>query len=255
MSAVCTPVDVSLGLCHTMVLVINKNYDCKDDLPPVEKAEPQIEESKPPSPVAPEPELPELELEPEPLPSPPRSPSPIEIQRPIPPSVAKAEEVVVVEIRTPVPKTPTPVVTPQRTPQQVVNTIEQLMKEREERENRNIVDVLEHYSVEEPEFPLTPLVVQAPPVQEPEIIPEPLVEDVLPEVSQIPPKKPPKVYDFDPKLNTDYRAEVRRMRKAAKEEAEKAAQHGSGAPTSLKHHNSGSSAGRYFLLVLNYYLL
>lgn len=249
MSAVCTPTDVALGLCHTVVLVTNKNYDCKDDIKPVPKAEPVIEESKPPSPI---------QHPPQPIPDPdpfyiesivpPRSPSPIEIRRPIPPMAAKTEEVVVIELKTPILKTPAKIVPPHRSPMEIVKNIEDLMKERDDRKTRDEVDVLTRYTtvVETPATPLTPVTIQAPPVQplpvkEPEIE-EPVSEKV--EESALPPKKPPKSYEFDPKLNTAHRAEVRRLQKLAREEAEALAQNNG----STKRRGSGSSAG----IVLEY---
>lgn len=132
-SSICVPTDVALGLCHTLVLVRNKTYDYADDVAPIEKIEPKLIPSSPREairPVSPGP----IQAPPVvPTPSPPRSPSPIEIRRPQLKTPVKAEEVVVVEIKTPVMRTPQPTKTPAKTPMEVVMSLSDLLNQREER--------------------------------------------------------------------------------------------------------------------------
>lgn len=67
-NSLCTPVNVSLGLCHTVVLVQNSRYD-----PSKEPPRPTVAVELPKRPPTPEPEpeeLPALNVEPEPLPEP-----------------------------------------------------------------------------------------------------------------------------------------------------------------------------------------
>lgn len=225
------------------MLVINKNYDCKDDIKPAPKAEPVIEELPALSLVPVEQPLPEPEpVIIEPVAPPPRSPSPLEIRRPLPPPAKKTEEVIVIELKTPVLKTPAKIVPPHRSPEQVVNSIEKLMREREERNVRDNVNVLQKYSTDELVVPpISPLVMQAPPVNSPHIEPKPEPEpepEILAAQAELPPKKPLKRNDFDATLNTAHRAQVRRQQKLAREEAEAIAQ--SSVPS--KHRGTGSSS-------------
>jgi hypothetical protein len=134
----CVPLDVALGLCHTIALVQNKDFDFAEFVPSpkrVEPIEPPAVVFKSPVKVVVVEEVVE-EVNPAPLEeredgeeeSPPL-PAPLEIKLPVRPAV-REEAIVVIETKTPVLKTPD--VTPVKTPQITVGIMD-ILRQREER--------------------------------------------------------------------------------------------------------------------------
>lgn len=222
-NSTCVPLDAALGLCHTIVLVQNKDFDFAEFVPSPKRVEP----IEPPAVVFKSPvkvivveevveEVAPAAIEEEEDETPP-IPAPLEIILPVRPAV-REDAVFVIETKTPVPKTPD--VTPVK-PQVTVGIMD-ILRQREERRERAERELQSQQAVLPPS--LSPVRFEAPPVvsRPPEVEqPRPALP-IEPDICYEPDnsKRPPKAYDFDPKLNTAYRAEVRRQQRLAKEEAD-----------------------------------
>ena len=124
----CVALDVSLGLCHTVVLVQNLAFDFSEFVPSPRKMEPIA----PPATIFKSPVREEIVMEEIVIPRSPTPPLPLEIEFPVQPPV-REEAVMVVEMKSPVPKTPeafSPL--PVRTP--VTVGIMDILKQREDRQ-------------------------------------------------------------------------------------------------------------------------